>query len=253
MQVSDNDQDTKDDIDIKVEINFDKTSNSIPEISDERSVEEGFVCLLCDLTYPKEIELIQHVAEVHGIKIQCLICNLLFKSSVELKEHAVSVHDKKPLYDCTECKLEFVNEIEMEEHVSLIHESKETFKCSICDEKFTEKIMLKKHKKKIHRFKVYKCKLCSKSFKTQKLMTRHNEKLCPLKKCLDGFKENSHICSFCGKKYTSQSGLFHHVTTVHEGRTFQCLLCNTGDEFSETFIFSFFHYLNLFLLDRSRI
>ena len=90
MQVSDNDQDTKDDIDIKVEINFDKITNSIPEISDERSVEEGFVCLLCDLIYPKEIELIHHVAEVHGIKIQCLICNLLFKSSVELKEHAVS-------------------------------------------------------------------------------------------------------------------------------------------------------------------
>ena len=235
------------DIDIKVETNFDKISKSLPDFSDEKSLEEGFVCLLCDLTYPKEDELIKHVAEVHGIKIQCLICNQLFKSSVELKEHTALVHDQKPLYRCSECKLEFIDVTEMEEHISLIHERKEAFKCSICDEKFTEKIMLKKHKKEIHRFKAYKCKLCSKSFKTQKLMTRHNEKLCPLKKNPNGFKENCHICSFCGKNYTSQSGLFHHVTTVHERRTFECLLCNTGDEFSETFIFSFFHYLNSFL------
>ena len=228
---SDEDLDTKYDameVDIKEE-NFDETIEAVTETISENIMEEGFVCLLCDSNYPIEMDLIKHVALDHGIKIQCTICDELFKSSQELKEHKAYVHDKKPLYGCPNCKLEFLNGNELKEHNSSVHEKKEPeLHCSLCEKTFTERIMLKRHRMQVHKFKKYKCELCDKSFKMQKIFKRHVEKLCPLKNNPNRSKENPHICSYCGKSYNSQSGLFHHVTTIHEGRTFECSLCNTA-------------------------
>lgn len=183
-------------------------------------VEDQHVCLLCDISYTQQDDLLKHLATDHNMKFECSTCNKLFISSVELKDHVAYFHDKKPMYECLKCGEKFTKEKDLTAHNFSLHkERKERLKkynCSYCEEIFSAIKVLKKHMIKTHK-KPFTCEICKKSFKIKARYQRHIGNCTDSNLSADEKKKNPNLCSFCGKSYVSKSSLWSHIAIVHEG------------------------------------
>ena len=142
--------------------------------------------------------------------------------------------DDTPIFVCSLCKKIFTKKRNLKNHMKFFHCPDDAsfnesfkFKCDLCDKRFYKKNNLESHRLKHSSIKAFKCPVegCESQFKRLKALNFHQNK-----KHKDNLSANdTHLCSFCGKCFETQSGLKSHIGK-HTGvayvkRNHACLVC----------------------------
>lgn len=110
-------------------------------------------CEVCNIGYPRQVELRDHMFRVHGesIKIKreiftCRICNGMYDNKEVWMTHQLTDHSK---YYCNQCDEETDNKTEFEDHLAN-HLQVKSFKCTICQHSFGSERGLETHLSVVH-------------------------------------------------------------------------------------------------------
>ena len=76
-------------------------------------------------------------------KNKCNKCDYTGRTDVEIKNHMNEVHQRQ--FKCTKCYSSFLKRSDLEEHISDHHEISESLKCTECDRTFILKWRFRKH------------------------------------------------------------------------------------------------------------
>ena len=145
---------------------------------------------------------------------------------------------------CEECALQFGKKLVFDLHLSLVHGKKTNIKtepnisdsqeseklfpshknnkyarCETCNSCFSSNFSLKKHYEKVH--------AKEKPFKSDKTDFAFplNKNLNENRKSVDG-KNKKFTCAICNACFTQKSNLNTHISTIHEGKSFECDRCS---------------------------
>lgn len=113
-------------------------------------------CEKCDIGFPRQTELRDHMLNIHGesIKIRrdlysCRQCDSVFESKDVWLDHQMVEHAK---YACQQCDYESEERPEFETHLTW-HLKLKVFKCAICEHSFGSDQSLETHMSVVHRLK----------------------------------------------------------------------------------------------------
>ncbi|KAK9873754.1 hypothetical protein WA026_002109 [Henosepilachna vigintioctopunctata] len=197
-------------------------------------------CTYCDQVITNRKHLIQHLLDVHSIKLEraihkCGECDKRYVEKRSLYYHKQQHFTDK--YVCSECGTVCDMYEEMKEHYQK-HEQQKNFKCSRCNQKFTRRQQYLIH---IKRHNNYKCTTCNETFASKMKMMVHKQKghdveglapkfSCP--KCEREFFHRSKLiihlrkhtddkhslsCQYCDKSFQSPYNYYKHcITVAHE-------------------------------------
>ena len=177
------------------DLSFDTFTRRNMHFLEKHCTDKPYVCSLCFQKFKQKYRLSQHVKTCRNSDCQCQKCGRYFRSQRLLNEH-LKVHDQD--------------------------RSNWKYQCSTCEKKFYKKSNLDSHVLKHTDVKAFVCPICSKSFKRMKALNDH-------KTTQHSSKRQSHLCSFCGKSFATQTGLRLHLAK-HTGieyvtKTRQCSIC----------------------------
>ena len=152
---------------------------------------------------------------------KCDQCGKMFRDKGTLKHHIASDHVGLKMFKCTDCGNEFVTKTALTVH-SRIHNELELLKCESegCDFTNSNKYKVALHFKRKHESNnsLHLCSECGKGFTTKSELKVHFERK---------HSELKHLCIICPAKYGSEKLLKDHVANshmkIHEPR--QCELC----------------------------
>lgn len=213
-------------------------------------------CKKCVGTFPCLTSLVQHLIDVHDIKIdpnyefglvplllekdrmECVVCKKRFNSQLTLYRHTgchfssfecdtcnkmcaspaqLRLHMLSHGYNCRRCRKKFASAEEKKQHFKL-KQCKPYCICSKCGEQFTCWEHKQQHMESVHGHAkaVHRCKVCYTEFRTRIAVYHH-------------FKANhteDHKCEHCGKSLSTEQGLKEHVA-LHTGeKPYPCTVCD---------------------------
>lgn len=199
----------------------------------EISKPADYQCPFCPTTITTRANLRRHIDSKHGrgegdemvqkkiehaqsldFSVVCEICGLIMlKHNIHshMKKH--SIEHRKPV-KCFECDERFTNSNARKTHIRLCHpevglpQVQQTFKCTLCPKVVEQMASLKKHMFYQHtdEGRPFKCVLCELRFKTEQRYKLHMEV---------HERRQNRDCQVCKRKYTSQTGLRHHMKNAH--------------------------------------
>lgn len=214
-------------------------------------------CPVCDIEFPKKIEMQNHFDECHRrteSDLSCDKCDKNFGKVDQLKSHYLAVHTEYK-FDCQQCDKSFSYKSALDRHVKIVHEDKRDHECLECGRSFGTKYDLALHFKSIHDDSIKSmsrrtCQLCGKIFSKERnlqihILAIHNDKsfeceLCAKKFSFKSAKERhlkvvhynqrSHQCSHCKKFFGTKYDLRNHIAYNHssnpqEARKYYCTIC----------------------------
>ena len=73
----------------------------------------------------------------------CSKCEFTGNTNIEIKNHMIQMHPQE--FECKTCEASFPRRSDLEEHISSTHEMSESFQCDKCTKKFVMKWRLQKH------------------------------------------------------------------------------------------------------------
>ncbi|XP_028176921.1 zinc finger protein 250-like isoform X2 [Ostrinia furnacalis] len=221
-------------------------------VNDHRKV---FQCLKCELAFASRQEFSQHYKEWHE-KFVCDHCGVSFKMRYCIKDHIRKQHspfecapcnkkfarynglwfhnkvchpppsDGPPLGAyCVECDKRFPDVYRYKWHLqnSVKHTPKKKIRvpCPDCSKVFSKNIYMKDHYNLVHlkNFK-YRCEECDKNFVRNADLVKHRRKI------HEGIlPPKNKICYVCGRGFTTNEILSHHLRTHSGERPHQCTAC----------------------------
>lgn len=233
------------------------------------SEERPYTCPTCASTFKLLPNLRKHERLHTGKKpYSCHIpeCSSCFLKKTQLYAHLLSAHSVNTPFQCEECSACFTNKSHLNRHVKRKHLT--SFMCTDCYVTFDKFSVLQKHIAKEHKKKPY-CGECSMVFSNQGNLNAHlvrhhkpaevagsavssveynTEVISPEDlpgtkgEVLDPYvavkvdEELQHqifqvrrVCEPCGKEYSRQSQLSHHMRVVHNTimvSEFKCSECS---------------------------
>ena len=137
-------------------------------------------------------------------------------------------------------------EKDLNRHIGRVHGEKK-WSCEQCDAKFIVKSNLDRHVKEVHIGELVKCDLCHYKAKDKRYVIQHATKAHPLvdvnkmklhivnflkeekekkKTLLKFINKNVPLCPHCGKEFSREYNLMHHITFTHGGQVFECNFCS---------------------------
>jgi len=105
-----------------------EASGSIDEAEHEKEqYEEMRECNMCDLEFPRQIDLIQHFKSVHNDArpFKCGKCDKTFKRKTHLKDHEKQVHQRIVSSLCKFCQRPFGSDSSRRRHIRDVHSSED--------------------------------------------------------------------------------------------------------------------------------
>jgi KRAB domain-containing zinc finger protein len=206
------------------------------------NAKEKYYCNICGITFPNAStlsrhSLIQHNGFVYTVNKKCVLCKEPVKKN-QTFNHIAQVHlnGQRKLRQCGFCKIE----IELfDDYIEHISSHPKVFICQICGDPFSNVLTLQNHlgahkqlEKELRQYecdycgqrksnraqieahmithhakfpKLHKCKICDKDFKLASVLYTH------LKYHTGGSK----ACSYCDKKFVTNTDLVNHVRINH--------------------------------------
>ncbi|XP_077283255.1 uncharacterized protein LOC143909224 [Arctopsyche grandis] len=188
-------------------------------------------CPICGKGFESQQVITGHrlLHESSDSHIACPFCNKVIRRNL-LTVHINTNHGpNRPT--CTICKKTFATEHNRKRHM-LIHLGSKNYECDICSITFNHKIAMQNHRLIHERLYELRCQNCFKEFTSAEDMKKHLDDGCnPLMEENDS--DNMHICSKCGKTYSSSSSLQAHIEFVHGFEHSELLCAECGEIFSD--------------------
>jgi transcription elongation factor Elf1 len=166
------------------------------------------------VSFYKNIELIEHLQQVHKIQEKLLFCDecsYYIDTQERLDSHKYYVHPtEKRVYPCIYEYCDFVGQhpSRTKRHVMTRHSLERPFECNYCEATFKINETLKQHEA-IHRNElIYHCDICEYKTITQSRLTSHKYWHNPnyIYKC--------HLCDTT-TTYNKKSTLLEHIENIH--------------------------------------
>ena len=168
---------------------------------------ESFFCNQCDYKTTKNINLYNHVRNIHnGKKYKCNKCGKEFNHPGSLTEHNKAIHEGF-LYACNECDQKFKYRPGLRLHIKNEHRGI-TSDCTKCGRKCSNDFDLKRHFK-IHGDADIFCKMCNYSCKQQNSLRAH------VKSVHGGGSSFNYPCHICDLEAKSVDELKNHIISNH--------------------------------------
>lgn len=143
-------------------------------------------------------------SERHDNKYECNICHKTFKTNYLWTRHK-RAHE---LVECNFCHKMYKNKSSLLNHVAERHnEESSNHQCDICGKRFRYLCRLEKHHR-INNKKSFQCELCFKQFHFKAKLHAHNNQV-------HRYKNATHKCNMCNRKFNSGSGLLMHKFRAH--------------------------------------
>ena len=142
------------------------------------------------------------------------VCNKAFATAGALKQHMVC-HGEKG-FVCEHCGKAFSCNDTLSYHLKSRHNvTARQLKCKYCDEVFGDYLRRNCHVNLVHFPDKHKGGICQKRYGTAYLLRRHIK---------HSHTDMSCECPECGKRFTQEAGLKHHMR-LHTGDLFNCRYC----------------------------
>lgn len=152
----------------------------------------------------------------------CDPCRLPFTCADSLRKHLLNEHgvrhQKEHKHKCPECGIGFSVKPDLQQHLKT-HKRKESFVCDICKKSYTLLDRLKQHLLRGHQKppESHLCSECGKCFSSSALLKQHSSV---------HSKELPYICEPCGKSFRRLPDLKKHLLSVHQKlRARLCHIC----------------------------
>ena len=146
-----------------------------------RSV-SGFVCVVCNKTFPYKSTLEGHLrTHMDQRPYQCEVCGKAFKRTCDLLIHS-RFHDVEKRFECRDCGRRFRWKNGLDRH-QRVHTGEKPFLCNRCGRTFADWGSHKQHMKwhsnlaSTFRTERFPCKLCGKSFTWKRGLSRHTQQV----------------------------------------------------------------------------
>ncbi|CAH1181898.1 unnamed protein product [Phyllotreta striolata] len=218
------------------------TDSDIDAIAEEKNI----TCSFCNSKFSSYSSYTKHrkkEAELRRKREPCIICNKVI-STYKLKDHLNS-HTKEAPYECNECGEKYRFRSSLSRH-KFIHQEKKPHMCHLCGKGFIQAPTLTDHIRTHYKEKSFICNICGKTFITKHSLTNHiythkkddtnTNDLCNLLSNSDAsqntgnrltsHREKTHLCSKCGKKFSTKSLLNQHQKLHSDIKPHQCNVCN---------------------------
>jgi len=186
-----------------------KTDSVSTKIDKDGNV--AFHCIKCDETYQTETKLKIHQIKIHDIRKKT--CHICYKEVIGTKR--LNNHMRKHKFNtCKSCDKK-INVHSFKKHTRSCSK-KEIFVCTSCNFKTYQSYDFRRHncewhiykksKREMMKEKEYMCHLCEFVTKVKKNLNRHEVVV---------HYSVKHNCSYCKKKFNSETVLNRHVTKAH--------------------------------------
>ncbi|KAJ8347772.1 hypothetical protein SKAU_G00263610 [Synaphobranchus kaupii] len=189
-----------------------------------------FSCSHCQFVHVEEVNLQQHIKEVHPEEHNRSLWSGLNQDGTPLPPSGTDQHPTPPkttpsqtqshtgnpgTHKCSLCSDSFRYPSLLKNHLQ-IHTGEHPHLCLRCGKSFGLESLLAEHLQSHNGEQAYSCTLCGKSFATPSDLRRHQH---------IHTGERSYNCSQCGKSFSQPFTLKQHQS-IHTGeRPFQCSYC----------------------------
>ena len=168
-----------------------------------------FECPQCKLSFYSNNRLLFHM-QLHKTKecpfVKCKLCDKTFTRNFQLLEHRQRVHiegkqDLEPYLLCDVCGQWLVSKLSLQVHQST-HSNIKPHQCPICGKQTKTSAVLGTHIQSHTRGKPFQCDVCGKNFSRKKNMKTHYT---------IHTGELKYKCNICGKKCSRSDNLATHL------------------------------------------
>ena len=183
-----------------------------------------FSCTVCGKGFQDRVALRSHLASHIGKKLfRCSECDYQCTNNNSLQRHKKIHGPEEPKYECPVCREAFLPSHSLQDiHDHIMSHKKQKYSCNACDFKSQTHDHLVKHLLSHSELKLFTCIKCGMSHETNKELQKHMKKAHGVSQ-----KEakRNHMCSVCGKHYSSVCSLKQHMV-VHTGeKPHRCHVC----------------------------
>lgn len=174
---------------------------------------ESHQCKICECSFINEMNLLEHMTEVHldnniptvqNSKYVCSVCNHSFKTDITLSLHKLRIHKYNQSFKCAKCLKKFKGEKNFQHHSkSECVTVGSTFQCTFCSKLYPSNRSLKTHLQRVHsRDEKPVCNICNKSFASKPALKLHMKK---------GDHPINLQCEFCQRNFKRTSSYTTHL------------------------------------------
>ena len=208
---------------------FNQTEKLREHDTGHTSPETSFKCGECDKQFRKKTHLRKHQARHAAILLKCALCDKQYRDSRALRRHELRHAKRTVPVPCPICGISFKNSHGMEIH-KFKHlgpretpETESNFKCRFCGLILTSQAKKARHEFEVHDNNSHMCTYCGKKFNGSTAYEKH----------LTTHSNLRIPCGTCGKVFSHQRQLDRHQLNLHQAdseKRYQCSVtgCTRG-------------------------
>ena len=134
----------------------------------------SYTCDKCENEYQSQVNLTEHIRQIHTLEIKCSKCEDIFENESKLKEH-VLIHRDYASYKCEKCDIIFEEKREFNKHKMTHSAEKEVSEvsCNLCDKIYCNMSKLRRHDWRSHR--QVDCNICGETLQSRQLISEHRQ------------------------------------------------------------------------------